>query len=53
MTSATQPMVLVPPVRVAIDRFLARSRFAARTRDIDVQIKNETLRAASTLNQPP
>jgi len=26
-------MALIPPVRVAIDRFLARSRFAARTRD--------------------
>ncbi len=33
MTSAARPMALIPPVRVAIDRFLARSRFAARTRD--------------------
>jgi len=33
MTPVPQPTALVPSVRVAIDRFLARSRFAARTRD--------------------
>jgi len=33
MTPLPQPTALVPSVRVAIDRFLARSRFAARTRD--------------------
>jgi len=33
MTPVPQPTALIPSVRVAIDRFLARSRFAARTRD--------------------
>jgi len=33
MTPAPRPTTLIPSVRVAINHFLARSRFAARTRD--------------------
>jgi len=33
MPSATQPVPLIPPLRAAVERFLSRSHFAARTRD--------------------
>ncbi len=33
MPSATQPVPLIPSLRTAVERFLDRSRFAARTRD--------------------
>ncbi len=33
MTSAARPLALMPSLQVAVDRFLAQSRFAARTRD--------------------
>ena len=33
MPSVTEPIPLIPPLRAAVERFLARSRFAARTRD--------------------
>jgi len=33
MTSAARPIPLIPSLQVAVDRFLTRSRFAARTRD--------------------
>ncbi len=33
MTRTVQPIPLIPSLRTAVDRFLARSRFAARTRD--------------------
>ncbi len=33
MTRAAQPLPLIPSLRTAVDRFLARSRFAARTRE--------------------
>jgi len=33
VTPVPRPIALIPSVRVAIDRFLTRSRFAARTRD--------------------
>ncbi len=33
MTSVARPIALMPSLQIAVDRFLARSRFAARTRD--------------------
>ncbi len=33
MTHTAQPVPLIPPLRTAVDQFLARSRFAARTRE--------------------
>jgi len=33
LTRAVPPVALIPPLRVAVERFLSRSRFAARTRD--------------------
>ena len=33
VTRAAPPIALIPLLRVAVERFLARSRFAARTRD--------------------
>jgi len=33
MPLAPQPVPLIPPLRAAVERFLSRSRFAARTRD--------------------
>ncbi len=33
VTRAAPPVALIPPLRVAIERFLTRSRFAARTRE--------------------
>ena len=33
MPSATQPVPLIPPLRAAVERFLSRSHFAARTQD--------------------
>ncbi len=33
VTRVAPPVVLIPPLRVAVERFLARSRFSARTRE--------------------
>ncbi len=33
MARVTEPVSLIPPLAVAVERFLARSRFAARTRE--------------------
>jgi hypothetical protein len=33
VTRVAPPVALIPPLRVAVERFLARSRFAARTRE--------------------
>jgi len=33
MTPAAHPVALIPPLRTAVDQFLGRSRFAARTRE--------------------
>src|SRR5438445_7573371 len=33
MPRSTHPVPLIPPLRVAVERFLTRTRFAARTRE--------------------
>jgi len=52
MAGATDPIALVPPLAAAVERFLGRSRFAARTRESYAQDLAPLLARAGTLRVP-